>query len=64
MCYEIDNAVKSGTADESKISCNIVQDNDDIYPVKEEPDEIWIMSNNSKVSSTIAQNIVILCIFK
>jgi hypothetical protein len=40
MCYEIDNAVKSGTADESKISCNIVQDNDDIYPVKEEPDEI------------------------
>lgn len=64
MCYETDNAVKSGTADESKISYNIVQDDDDIYPVKEEPDEIWIMSNNSKVSSTIAQNIVILCIFK
>ncbi len=64
MCYETDNAVKSGTADESKISYNIVQDDDDIYPVKEEPDEIWIISNNSKVSSTIAQNIVILCIFK
>jgi len=32
--------IKSGTADKSKISYNIVQDDDDIYPVKEEPDEI------------------------
>jgi hypothetical protein len=40
MYYETKNAVKSGTADESKISYNIVQDDDDIYPVKEEPDEI------------------------
>jgi hypothetical protein len=34
MCYETDNAVKSGAADESKISYTIVQNDDDIYPVK------------------------------
>jgi len=31
---ETDNAVKSGRADESKISYTIVQDDDEIYPVK------------------------------
>ena len=34
MCYETDNTVKRGTADEIKISYTIVQDDDDIYPVK------------------------------
>jgi hypothetical protein len=34
MCYEIDNAVKAGTPDESKISYTIVHNDDDIYPVK------------------------------
>ncbi len=33
---ETDNAVKSGTADESNISYTIVQGDDDIYPVKRE----------------------------
>ncbi len=34
MCYETDNAVKSKTVDESKVSYTIVQDDDDIYSVK------------------------------
>ena len=34
MCYETDDTVKRGTADEIKISYTIVQDDDDIYPVK------------------------------
>jgi hypothetical protein len=34
MCYETDNAVKARTADASKISYTIVQDDDDVYPVK------------------------------
>ncbi len=33
---ETDNAVKSGTADESNISYTIVKDGDNIYPVKRE----------------------------
>ncbi len=31
---ETDNAVKSETAGETKISYTIVQDDDDIYPIK------------------------------
>jgi hypothetical protein len=34
MCYETDNTVKRETANEIKISYTIVQDNNDIYPVK------------------------------
>ncbi len=34
MCYETDNTVKRETAAEIKISYTIVQDDDDIYPVK------------------------------
>ncbi len=34
MRYETDITVKRGTADQIKISYTIVQDDDDIYPVK------------------------------
>ncbi len=34
MCYETDKTVKRETTDEIKISYTIVQDDDDIYPVK------------------------------
>ncbi len=33
---ETDNAVKLGTANESNISYTIIQDDDDIYPIKRE----------------------------
>jgi len=37
---ERDHAAELERADEIKISYTIVQDDDDIYPVKGEPDEI------------------------
>ncbi len=49
MCYETDNGVKSGTADESKISYTIVEDDDDIYPVKR--GNWWDVSNVEEFKS-------------
>ncbi len=49
MCYATDNAVKAGTDDGSQISYTIVQDDDDVYPVKR--GSCWNLSNVEEFKS-------------